>query len=283
MFGCKRLIELTRLMTSDATPGDTTNDTDVNDLLNAAMWEVFALLGNRTQAKFIRSKDITYVSGTELYRWGSFANRIAGLERTDTSQREPRFPVAWNQRHNWLASATTVERIYQQDTQLGIVPVPSATGTLRVWSYGQPAPLHWGTASAVAAGSITLVATPDVGRLVAENDFYNEMPIFIESATAGAGQTNIITDFVASTLVATLGFTWPTTPTGTVVYSLMPPLPPAFHILLVHMVSELALGLKQDVGSNASGRQADRMMQSLLETLGMDDEATEQIKMTGWD
>lgn len=82
----------------------------------------------------------------------------------------------------------------------------------------------YGTAAAVAAGTLTLKAAPkNTGARVATaerttNDHFNSMYAYIYSSTTGARQYRQISDFVGSSLVCTLASNWTVTPTGTVVY-----------------------------------------------------------------
>lgn len=76
-----------------------------------------------------------------------------------------------------------------------------------------------GTASAGGGSTITLDATPDFGSTSATDDLYNGMMISIEAGT-GAGQSRIISDYVGSTRVATVGVAWTTTPDNTSLYCL---------------------------------------------------------------
>lgn len=84
-------------------------------------------------------------------------------------------------------------------------------------------PVRWtgiidqGTAQAVAAGTITLRAA----AAFANNELAGNM-VRVVSATTGAGQTRRIASNVGATDVVTLDANWTTTPTGTVVYQIMP-------------------------------------------------------------
>ena len=71
------------------------------------------------------------------------------------------------------------------------------------------------TAQATSTTTITLATGAS-----ATNDTYNGMTVYIASATLGAGQLAVISDYVGSTRVATVP-TW-TAPTGTVTYQVMP-------------------------------------------------------------
>lgn len=76
----------------------------------------------------------------------------------------------------------------------------------------------WGTAQAGSSTSITLRASAP-----AINDGCNGSIIFIRSGT-GAGQINLISDYVGSTKVATVRNTWTTTPDATSEYEVFPSL-----------------------------------------------------------
>jgi hypothetical protein len=72
-----------------------------------------------------------------------------------------------------------------------------------------------GTAQAGAANTITL----DAGAS-ATNDLYNDQVIRITGGT-GAGQINLVTDYVGSTKVATVLKAWATNPDNTSVFALL--------------------------------------------------------------
>lgn len=72
---------------------------------------------------------------------------------------------------------------------------------------------HIGTAQSGAAGSITLAADA-----APKDDFYNGYLVELTAGT-GSGQVNVISDFVGSTLVATVTTNWTTPPDNTSVYT----------------------------------------------------------------
>jgi len=115
------------------------------------------------------------------------------------------------------------------DAQQGLMirPEPSysesQTWTL-VYMKG-PILLHYGTAAAAAAGTITFAASPTKGELVSQDDYYVGSAVRVYSATAGAFQSRIISDYNATTRVATLRSNWATTPSGTILYEICPALP----------------------------------------------------------
>ena len=74
-----------------------------------------------------------------------------------------------------------------------------------------------GTAQAVSGTTITLAASAS-----SSDDYFNGDTVWIVSATTGADQSRVITDYVGSTRVATIIPAWGVTPTGTIVYATRP-------------------------------------------------------------
>lgn len=81
-------------------------------------------------------------------------------------------------------------------------------------------PVHSGTAVSIPSStSITLAATANA----ITGSAYTGLLVRINSATAGAGQVRVITDYVAGTQVATISPAWESDPTGTVTYDILRP------------------------------------------------------------
>lgn len=101
---------------------------------------------------------------------------------------------------------------FSDGVRLGLTALPNAaanaTGGLGAGV------VRGGTAQAGAAGTITLDASAS-----ATDDFYNGCLVFIVSGT-GAGQSRIISDYVGSTKVATVGSNWATNPDATSVFAI---------------------------------------------------------------
>lgn len=147
---------------------------------------------------------------------------------------------------------TTPIVLYPQETGDIKVDVTSFGGTAGTFSGGRPevntthaAGTAWGsgaiTAAAIADNAIDLAtfaadakalfgviafgtaqaATGTTLQLAAGETFANDeiigATVFIRSATTGAGQSRVITDYVGATDTATVD-TWTTTPTGTITY-----------------------------------------------------------------
>lgn len=84
----------------------------------------------------------------------------------------------------------------------------------------------YGQAQAVAAGTITLATATGDGRRCGtgknDDDYFNGMTVYVYNSTNGKYQKAVISDYVGSTKVATLSANWGTTPTGTVLYRILP-------------------------------------------------------------
>lgn len=82
----------------------------------------------------------------------------------------------------------------------------TATGADNFHGMAQVLEIHDGTATAGSASTITLASGSS-----STNDLYNGRYITVDQGT-GAGQTRCITDYVGSTLVATVSPSWTTAP-----------------------------------------------------------------------
>lgn len=92
----------------------------------------------------------------------------------------------------------------------------TAADNLELLLEDSPGYIRKGTAQAGAAGTITLDASAS-----SVDDFYNGDLVEILTNT-GVGQARIITDYVGSTKVATVGENWRTTPDNTSVFRITP-------------------------------------------------------------
>lgn len=122
-------------------------------------------------------------------------------------------------------------RYYLRRNKIGFVPSPTQSRTVTLHYARRLSPIHYGTATAGAATTITFPSTPTAGLVSNINDFYNGDCIYIVSGT-GAGQIRVISDYVGSTRVATVSSAWATNPSTDSVYSIISEIPPEFHDIL---------------------------------------------------
>jgi hypothetical protein len=170
---------------------------------------------------------ITVEDGVAFYQWPVAFRNFIRMEKRNGGDR--------NDLTGWYPSIPEHRRggvgIVVLDSQRGfeIRPTPDIgddQSWVLVYQKG-PILIHNGTAAAVTANTLTLAASPATngGEIVALDDYYNGSMVHVYSATAGAHQVAEITDYVASTGVLTLRHNWATTPTGTILYEIMPTVP----------------------------------------------------------
>lgn len=98
--------------------------------------------------------------------------------------------------------------------------------TFRVWYNRRPVGLFYGTVAAGASTTVTFPASPTYGHIVPEDDYYNGMRVVVNE------QVRTVTDYVASTRVATISPEWTTTPTTSDTVELISSLPDRMHPLI---------------------------------------------------
>jgi hypothetical protein len=114
-------------------------------------------------------------------------------------------------------------------------PNKETSRTARIWYTRRPVGLFYGTVgTGNTSTALKFPATPTAGELIPENDYYNGMKVYF------SGQIRTISDFVASTNVATIAPAWATTPTDSVsVIELLSPLPDRLHKLIPNIGARL--------------------------------------------
>jgi hypothetical protein len=112
-------------------------------------------------------------------------------------------------------------------------PLLPGSGTMRVWYTRRPVGMLYGTCGAtVSSTTFTLPTTPTEGEVVVQDDYYIGMKVYF------GGQIRRITDYVASTKVATIDAAWATNPTAsTSTVEIIAPLPNRYLDLAVMMAT----------------------------------------------
>ena len=106
---------------------------------------------------------------------------------------------------------------------------------MRVWYTRRPAGFFYGTVgTGNTSTTIVFGTTPTMGEILAQDDYINGMKIYF------AAQVRRVTDFVYSTLTATITPAWTTTPTdSTSTYEMLSPLPDRYHRNIVNEAKRL--------------------------------------------
>ena len=246
MLGSKQLVNLVRVLAFDASPGSQISDDDILGHIDASIGFYQVKCAEENKDFFLRPTDITYVADQEMYRWARFVSRISMVEKTSLTPSAPAITTSFAEKfalnYGWGRNLVGQDAYFLRNTELGVAPVPNSAGdTLRVWASSAPPPMHYGIVSAAAATTLTFASTPTKGNRINLNDAYNEIPIIALDSTERVIEPNVITDYVASTRVCTLGFTWTTTPTAaSSLYQLCPPLPEQFHPMVAYRAAAVA-------------------------------------------
>lgn len=117
----------------------------------------------------------------------------------------------------------------------------------RIWYTRRPTGLFYGTPAAGASTTITFPSTPTFGDLRPIDDYYIGMKVH----NSGGGEIRTITDYVASTRVATVDSAWSTTPTTGHTMSLISPLPERLHSLIPDVAAMMIRAKVSDDDINA--------------------------------
>lgn len=200
-------------------------DTDVDESLELGFLEVWNEVVSRGQDWSVRTSNISVVSGTELYDLPDNVMRMRRVSRANTDGTFTKIPPLRSLNSTFgtggtnLSTSSAGVRFYIEGSQIGFRPKPTAAFTVQLVYIPNHVSMVTGTASAGGSSTITLASGSD-GR----DDYYVGAEITIVSGT-GAGQTRRISDYVGSTLVATVGSAWTTTPDSTSVYATHPLVP----------------------------------------------------------
>ncbi len=214
--------------------------------LNISQLYHFNKVVQAAQEHFGAEETITWVANQQEYSMPGQSVRVRLLERTDTDPDRVILPIniGDRQRFDGIYGA---KYNYIWSNVIGFSPTPAQSGTVNVLFIRRLPELMYGTAT-VTSTTIVFPATPDLGLLHNEDDYYNNAKVKVISATTGAGQTVTITDYVGSTRTATVA--WPVTPTGTVVYNIECEIPAEYHPAVSMYTALLSKVVDEDTAAN---------------------------------
>lgn len=214
----KQLITNVRYGLQEPTP-NFWSDAQILASIHAEIEDLTDEIIRTDQGYFVRTEYISTVKDQEMYDLAYDSFRILLVEDIGENKESEDSPSRIDpiSRHQKTSSG-----YFLRNQMIGISPIPAFTYTdvLKIYYDKVPVSLHYGTASAGAATTITFPSTPTVGSLVLRDDYYNCSTIKIVSGT-GAGQIREIRNFDAATRVATVD-SWDTNPDDTSVYSILP-------------------------------------------------------------
>ncbi len=240
------MIQKAKVLASSPQLDESSLSTEVDSALPKVSWTGWIndsqnyhmnLIIQASQDYFGTQGEIPLVSGTQEYDIPEGMLELRLIERTDTDPDKIIYPININQRllhepkYDVLSPFRKAEFSYLWGNMLGIVPEPTANGTLNVMYIRQLPKLSHGTCTVPSESTDTLVlaTTPDLGETSAIDDYYNGSRIYIVSASTGSNQTFTVSDYVSSTRTVTLKSDFAITPTGTIKYAIVCDIPERFH------------------------------------------------------
>jgi len=184
-------------------------NTYVLDYINRAWEMVYGTILTYRKDFFSAYYDIT-LDGSIEYDLPLGVSRIYALEdiTSGSTNAVDTQPMAYENRFIGLYDIGTKLKYYIRSGTLGI-PSKKAGGTLRVWYPSRPRELFTAKPATVTNTTCTFSATPEMGTVVPEDDYYNGMFLVTPN-----GQVREITGCVGSTSVFTVDSAWATNPTA---------------------------------------------------------------------
>jgi hypothetical protein len=169
--------------------------------------------------------DITLTADQEFYALPPAFRNFISLEQRDSTNTQ----IVLECLHTIpLFSKEVGIQILDGQRGFRVQPTPTETKTWTLSYLKGPIVLHYATAQAAAASTITFddPASADAGELVSLDDYYAGSLVHVYSAsTAGERQVREVSAYDATTKVATVRVPWGTTPAGTILYEILPDVP----------------------------------------------------------
>jgi hypothetical protein len=201
---------------------------DILEFIHAAFDVVLADININTDHAILVRHDISVVSGTQLYALPPTVAQVWRVAKVNSTTGLVEWEVWPGNEFSGHGGGFSIE-----GNMLRLLSDWKTSETLQIlYMPNSDVAFHKGTASAVTATSITFATTPTDGSLDVRKNAYAGYLVRILSATTGAGEERLVTAYVNSTGVATINTAWDVTPTGTIVYEVIP----QFSRLLKHIV-----------------------------------------------
>lgn len=212
------VVSLIRKATDE--PGTTPKytDGDIVELIQVALDTVLTDIHINTDHPIIIRYEITLVDGTQNYILPPNVGELIRVAKINSTTGLPEYEVWPGSYQNpggcgWKLEGNVLRLLRDWDS----------TDTLELTYMPNSEPLlHLGTAEAVTATTITLMATPTDGTLGKRPNEYVGMLVRVLSSTENVHEERLITAYNVTTRVATINKAWDNTPTGTLKYEVVP-------------------------------------------------------------
>jgi hypothetical protein len=212
-------VTLVRRMTDEPSLIPKYTDADVVEHVTSAMTVVMSEIHNNSDHNILCRFDIQLVSGQQTYIIPPNVGEIWNVRKMSTTT--PVRPVyeVWADNH-WSShqSGFVIEH-----NEFRLLTDWRSTDILEIlYVPNGEAYMHKGTAQSATAGTITLATAVTDGTMDTRANAYAGYLCRVLSDTTKYVQERIIDSYVNTTKVATLTTDWSPTPTGTIVYEVLP-------------------------------------------------------------
>jgi len=193
-------------------------DGDIIELLQVAIDQVITDIHVNTDHPIMVRHTITLVDGVQDYilppQVGELL-RVAKIQTATGLAEYEVWPGSYHDpgNHGWKIEGNILRilRDWNSTDALELLYIPNSEPLL-----------HKGTSEAETSTTIKLMAIPTDGTLGTRPNEYVGMVLRILSSTENIKEERVITSYDVTTRVATVNKAWDTTPTGTVVYEIVP-------------------------------------------------------------
>ena len=239
-----RLIRNVRRMIGEPDPGEWT-DQEIVDAANQLADRIFMeilLPADNGYGEY--DATISFVADQETYALPYGLIRFLWGSELDSSGNH-----LGTYRNIFRSERDLISGLWLTERAIGVSGIPSTAETdiLKMYYVRKPVPIHKTEAQAVAATSITLGKTAQLGQILTQDNSYLGCRVQALNADTNEGEIATVTAHVGSTGVATVA--WTNTPTGVTTYEVMPDLPPEAYDLWWTMTADQCLS-DHDAGSN---------------------------------
>lgn len=223
------VVSLVRKATDEPSQSPKYTDGDIVELLQAGMDAVITDIHVNTDHPIVVRYSITLVDGTQDYILPPNVAELIRVAKVNTTSGLPEYEV-WPGSHfnpgghGWKLEGNTIRLLRDWDS----------TDTLQLMYHpNAESAMHKATASTVGDTSVTFPSSVTDGTLGLRPNEYAGMLIRILSSTQNIQEERVCTAYDVATRVATINKAWDTTPTGTVVYEVVP----IYSRLIKHVVA----------------------------------------------
>lgn len=193
-------------------------DSDIVELLQVAIDQVITDIHVNTDHPIMVRHTITLVDGVQDYimppQVGELL-RVAKIQSSTGLAEYEVWPGSYHDpgNHGWKIEGNILRilRDWKSTDSLELLYIPNSEPLL-----------HKGTSEAETSTTIKLMATPTDGTLGTRPNEYVGMVLRILSSDQNIQEERVITAYDVTTRIATVNKAWDTTPTGTVVYEVVP-------------------------------------------------------------